>query len=166
MRLLNLPFPLLAAAFVPQIQPPEVTTPGYIAAAMGGAWLVLWYLQQIGKLPGANGERRSGSAFEDDDRARAADVAETVDMVADQMTEVHRIVTREDSDKPGWAMVWRSSKESHEVREAVAKLATLAETWIQDREDWRREKADLQARITRLEDINRAQERAIERGTG
>lgn len=155
MRLLNLPLPILTAVFVPQLEPPQVTTPGYIAAAMGGAWLVLWYLQQIGKLPGAPERRASDQA-----------VTEKLDVLADQVDAVHKIVTREDADAPGWPMVWRSMKESREVRDAVTKLAALAEVWVKDREEWRRDKAELQERITRLEDVNRRQERALEKGAG
>lgn len=61
MRILNLPLPVIAALLVPQMEPPQITGPGYLAAFFGGAWLVLWYLQQIGRLPGAGdrrGERR------------------------------------------------------------------------------------------------------------
>jgi hypothetical protein len=146
LRLLNLPLPIFTAVLVQQIEPPTVTGPGWLVAIFTGAFVVLWFLNAIGRLPGAHGERRAPS-FGDQDRAH--------------LVEIHKTVTREDSDKPGWPMVWHSGKESREVCAAVTRLAGLADVWEEDREEWRRDRARMEARITLLEDTVRRQEHAL-----
>ena len=159
MRLLNLPLPIFSAILAPQVEPPGAAqAPAWVAAFFAGVFTLGWFLQQWGKLPGAVSDRRAGG-FWDTDRAH--------------LDQVHEVVTREDQEKPGWRMVWHSSKEVREMREAIARLAGLAEVWVQDREDWRRDReewrqdrARMETRITNLEEVNRLQEHALDRGAG
>ena len=152
MRLLDLPIPVIAAVIAPQIEPPEMSTAAWVAAIVGVAYVLLSYLNWIGRLPGAAGERRVGG-FGDDDRAR--------------LTEMHAVVTREDVDKPGWRMVWYPARETREIRNLLIELSDLREDWEAEREEWQKERARMEARITHLEEVNRIQEHALEaRGGG
>lgn len=147
MRLLNLPIPVFAAILVPQIEPPQMSAPAWVAAIIGVAYVLLSYLNWIGRLPGATAERRAGG-YGDDDRAR--------------LVKVHEIIVREDPDKPNWPMVWRASKEMRDAHAVLASLAELKDVWIEDRGEWRRERSRMEARITLLEDTVRRQEHALE----
>jgi len=149
MRALNIPLPVIAALLVPQMEAPHVTGPGYVAAALGGAWLVLWWLEKIGRLPGGSGGERRGHTFGDRDRAR--------------LDEVHKTVTREDAAKPGWPMVWAPADEVREIRDLVRELVDLKAIWQDEREVWKRERARMEERITHLEDSLRARDHARER---
>ena len=117
-----------------------------------------YILNLLGKFPGASGERREAS-FRDGDRSK--------------LDAVHEVVTREDSDKPGWRMVWHSSRETREMRDLLIELsdlrddwATEREEWATEREEWKTERARLDRRITELEDTVRRQEHALKYGAG
>ena len=154
LRFLNLPIPIIAAVLVPQIEPPQMSAPAWVAAIIGVAYVLLSYLNWIGRLPGATAERRAGG-YGDDDRRQ-------VSTLSAQVAEVYRTVTREDPEKPGWPMVWRSSKEMRAAHEALISLSELKDVWVQDREEWRRDRSRMEARITLLEDTVRRQEHALE----
>jgi hypothetical protein len=49
------PTPILVGAVVPQVIPPEVMNglPGWAATFILGVWVVGWWLDRTGKLPGA-----------------------------------------------------------------------------------------------------------------
>jgi len=127
MRLLNAPVPVLMAILAPQIEPPDMSTPAWVAAIIGVAYVLLSYLNWIGRLPGATGERRTRS-FTDADRAMLTETH-------DQLEAVHEVVTREDKDKPGWRMVWAPAGEIRELTEAMGHLTRTVQTWIErDRE--------------------------------
>lgn len=154
MRLLNAPVPIIAAIAAQELAPPRVEGPAWVTAALAGAFLVLWFLDKAGRLPFSSSERRTGG-YTDTDRAIAATVAA-------QLAAVHEIVVREDSEKPGWRMVWAPGKETREVRDTVQHLARLADLWAEDRERWDHERAKLEQRITQLEDVVRRQEHALQ----
>lgn len=147
MRLLNLPIPVIAAVIAPQIEPPTMSTPAWVAAIVGVAYVLLSYLNWAGRLPGANAERRM-QTFTEEDRSRLA--------------EVHRTVMREDPDRPGVPMVWRQTREMLAAHAALTSLAELKDVWVQDREEWRADRARMEQRITQLEEVNRRQEHALE----
>src|SRR3990167_10497212 len=120
MRLLNLPVPIFAAALVQGVDPPAVTGPGWFVAIFTGAFVVLWFLNVIGKLPGAIGSERRGASFRDADRTK--------------LDAVHEIVTAEDAaTRPRWPRVWAPMKETLETHELVRELAELRATWERER---------------------------------
>lgn len=89
LRLLEAPVPIIAAAVVPQLAPiligaEEVARgPGYLAVALLGAWVVLWFLDRIGKLPGRpQGERRN-SAFTQSDHTMLKEIATRTQVVCE-----------------------------------------------------------------------------------
>ena len=151
MRLLNLPVPIFTAALIQQVEPLNVTGPGWVVALATGAFVVLWFLNAIGKLPGGTSERR-GASFKDDDRRK--------------LEAMHEIVTREDTDKPGWRLVWHPARETREIRDLLIELSDLREDWAAEREEWKVERARLELRIAHLEDVNRRQEHALKYGAG
>ena len=148
LRILNAPLPIITAVVMQEIPQPMMTGgPGWAVAVLTGIFIVLWFLNAIGRLPGASGDRRTAS-FRDEDRAR--------------LVKVHEIIVREDPDKPNWPMVWRASKEMRDAHAVLASLAELKDVWIEDRDEWRRERSRMEERIVRLEDTVRRQERALE----
>ena len=141
MRLLNLPLPIFAAILTPQLETAaQSPTPGWVAAVAAWIFVLGWFLQQWGKLPGANGERRT-HMFTPQDRAR--------------MEAIYGAVKRNDPEKPDWPMVWSATHET------VTRLAELAELWQEDREAWKYERARMEVRITQLEEVVRLQEHAL-----
>jgi len=117
--LLNLPLPILMAPLAPQIPGMAPATvqdgPGWVAVFLLGAWVVLWVLKEIGKLPGQD---------------RNAITVTLPEKRAHQFDEVHRIVTREDPEKPGYAMVWSSRAE----RDALQRTLDMARKTIESHE--------------------------------
>lgn len=92
MKLLEWPIPPVAAAVVPQVAPTIVAPegPGYLATAILGAWVVLWFLDRIGRLPGRPlGERRTES-FTTSDRALLMEIGASL-----QRSEKARMSERE-----------------------------------------------------------------------
>lgn len=152
MKLLNLPIPIIASLLV-QADRPAMDGPAWYAGAVATLFLVAYVLNITGKFPGASGERRTAS-YTDSDRVIASATAAKV-------KDIYEIVVREDAEKPGWRMVWAPAKETRDIREATLRFAVLADAWVEDREEWKHERADLQQRITRLEDIIRQQEHAL-----
>jgi len=120
-----------------QVSPPGVEGPGWAMAAITGAFVILWLLNAIGKLPGSTPKNGPG-AFGPEHR--------------DQLADLHRVVTREDQDKPGWPMVWNSARETREIRDLLKELVDLKDVWEEDRGDWKQESARMSERITVLED--------------
>lgn len=151
MRLLNLPLPIFAAALVQQIEPPAISAPAWVTAFLVGVFVLAYVLNLVGKFPGAAGERRE-SGYTEADRTR--------------LTEVHGVVTREDSDKPGWHMVWYPARETREIRDLLIELSDLREDWAAEREEWRAERSRMETRITHLEEVNRIQGHALQHGNG
>ena len=151
MRLLNLPVPIFTAAIIQQVEPVNVTGPGWVVALATGAFVVLWFLNAIGKLPGGGSERREAS-FKDTDRG--------------QLNEIHGIVTAEDVARPRWPRVWAPLQETLEIRDLVAELADLRQAWEAERAEWKVERARMEHRITELEDVVRRQEHALKYGAG
>ena len=49
----DIPVPVLAGAALPQNLPPEIFMggPGWLAALLLGAWIVLWFLDRTNRLP-------------------------------------------------------------------------------------------------------------------
>jgi hypothetical protein len=147
MRLLNLPLPIFAAILAPQVEPPGMSPmPAWVAAIAAWIFVLGWFLQQWGKLPGVSGERRS-TCFCDEDRRK--------------LTEMHGIVTAEDDNLPRWRRVWSPTKETLETLELVHELAALRLAWEAERKEWQAERSRLESRITHLEEINRMQEHAL-----
>ena len=148
LRVLNAPLPIITAVVMQEIPQPMMTGgPGWAVAVMTGVFIVLWFLNAIERLPGARGNRRVAS-FHDEDRAR--------------LQEIHRTVIREDPDRPGWPMIWRSSKEMRTAHEVLANLSALKDVWLEDREEWKHDRSRMEERIARLEDTVRRQEHALE----
>lgn len=143
-RLFGLPLPILAAAAQLQVMP-GVSGPGWFMGAVTAVFVVLWFLNAIGRLPGATGERRT-TCFNEKDREKLA--------------EVHRNVTREEPERPGWPMVWTSAREGREIRDLLTSVAKLGEAWVDDRRHWKaerdawqQERGRLEARVRHLETI-------------
>lgn len=148
MRLLNLPLPIFAAVLAPQVEPPGAAqAPAWMAAFFAGIFTLGWFLEKWGKLPGTSGDRRA-PGFGDADRTH--------------LDQVHEVVTREDTEKPGWRMVWNPSRETREIRDLLRELTELKAVWQEERADWKRERARMEERITFLEDALRRQEHARE----
>ena len=160
MRILNLPLPIFAAALL-QIEPPQLSAPAWVNSFLIALFVLGYFLNLAGKFPFTSSERRNGG-FGDEDRKQQATQATQAVQVAD----IHRTVTREDADKPGWPMVWHSSRESREMCAAMTKLAGLADTWVRDREEWKDKQASMERRITELEETIRRQGHVLKYGTG
>ncbi len=88
MKLLGLPVPILLAVVLPQVDKPPVDVPGMSAGTagslvLGTVFLLLWFLNAIGKLPG-NGANRRTNAFTNADRAQ---VKKITDLLAERIGE-------------------------------------------------------------------------------
>lgn len=136
--------PFGVAAF----QVPEIgdVTPGWLTAAFVGAWVVLWLLDRIGKLPG-------GSQF-DTPRVMVVEPDKLKELLADpnQVAKIHEVVTREDSDKPGYYMVWSTGKERRALERTMDDHGKLMHATIETLEAMKRSMASLHAKIDELND--------------
>lgn len=131
-RVFAIPIPVIFAAMA-VAEPGQLKGPDWLLGASSTAFVILWFLNTIGKLPGGSTERRAGG---------------------EQLAELHRIMTREDKDKPGWYMAWGPSyAETREMRDGLQNLSRLADAWLEDRKTWAHEKDELERRIARLEEI-------------
>ena len=74
--LITTPLPAIAGAIVPQVDPDLlVGAPGWVATFLLGAWVVIVYLDKIGRLPGSEGkERASDGSFSNEDQRRLREV--------------------------------------------------------------------------------------------
>lgn len=164
MKLLQLPIPILVVA-LQAADHPEPVGPAWYGGVVATLFLIAYILNVLGKFPGASNERRTAS-YTDEDRSRdnasasaVAAVLKAIGDLAKQVEEMHKTVTREDVDKPGWPMVWNSSKESREMRAALMDLARLVGDWVEH------DRSTLELRIQRLEDARRQGDRARATGT-
>lgn len=108
LKLLEVPIPPIAAAVIPQVAPSFVggapEGPGWVATFLLGGWVVLWFMDRIGKLPGRpQGERRSTSAFTDKDRELlgriSADLSALVELeVAAKTDKVYNLLATRDPE--------------------------------------------------------------------
>jgi hypothetical protein len=157
---MSFPVPIFAAVI--REAAPQAIGPDWLVGASAAAFTLLWFLNAIGKLPGGGGERREAS-FKDEDRSRLADI--------------HAVVTREDSDKPGWRMVWHSARETREMRDLLVELSDLREDWATERQECKDDRVRLVAeheqerqrwheRLSRLEEANIRYEAALQHGAG
>jgi len=63
-----MPVPILLAVAAPQVSPQDIPgAPVWASIVLGTVFVVLWFLNAIGRLPGQNSERRAAS-FTDKDR--------------------------------------------------------------------------------------------------
>lgn len=148
MKILEWAVPALAALTVPQMGEPSPTeVPAWVSAFFIGVFTLGAYLNWLGRLPGANGERRRYQ-FSDSDRAK--------------LGKIHETITKE--AKPGWPLVWAPAEEIREMRDLIRELAALKVMWEDERDDWKRERATMEARITQLEDVVDRQEHALRIG--
>lgn len=86
MKVLGLPIPILVAVILPQVDKPPTDVPGMSLGTtgsliLGTVFLVLWFLNAIGKLPG-NGANRRRQAFTSEDRAQ---VQKITDLLAERI---------------------------------------------------------------------------------
>jgi hypothetical protein len=119
--------PLAAVAAFPQvpgIAAGEQTTPGWVAAAFVGVWVTLWFLDRIGKLPGAAKTEAPQLVVVEPDKLRELLVDPS------QVARVHDVVTREDPEKPGYYMVWSTSKERRDLEKKLDDHAKLMHATI------------------------------------
>src|SRR3990167_120658 len=151
LRLLNLPVPLFTAAIIQEVEPLNVTGPGWVVAVATGAFVVLWFSNAIGKLPGGSSDRREAS-FLDSDRAK--------------LDLIHEIVTAADVARPRRPRGGARGKETVELRTLVEELAELRTTWEMERAEWKVDRSRMERRITELEDIVCRQESALNHGAG
>lgn len=125
-KLLQVPVPPLAAVLVPQAAPDLVAGdgPGYLAVLLLGGWIVLWFLDRIGKLPGReSGERRS-AAFTPADRATIDELAGLVRVNAERNRKLYDLLAYRD-DVDG---VERFLKYLQEARKAHTMQAEILAT--------------------------------------
>lgn len=85
MKMLTLPIPMIVAVVMPQIDKPEAgMTPGTAGSLiLGTVFLLLWFLNAIGKLPG-NGSDRRTHAYTSADRAQ---MTKLTDLLAERIGE-------------------------------------------------------------------------------
>lgn len=162
MRLLNLPIPIFSATLVQGIDPPQLSAPAWVNSFLVAIFVLAYVLNLAGKFPGGSAERREAS-FKDADRKK--------------LDAMHEIVTREDSDKPGWRMVWHPARETREMRDLLIELSDLREDWAIERSECKEDRARLVAeheqerqrwneRMSRLEEANTRYEVALRHGAG
>jgi len=109
MRLLNLPVPIVTAVLAPQMEPPQMSTAAWVAAIVGVAYVLLSYLNWIGRLPGASGGRQNGG-FGADDRRQ-------MDRLAAQMADIRDTIIREADERRALAVV-----SAHDAALRIAEL--------------------------------------------
>lgn len=92
-KMLALPLPIYAAAIIPQVAPEAVDGgPGWVAVFLLGAYVTIWYLNQIGRLPGGAGVNdRRKSGFQDDDR-------ESLQKLKREVGEIHAMLGHRGED--------------------------------------------------------------------
>ena len=153
-RILSLPLPIFAAAIIQQVEPPAISAPAWVNSFLIGVFVLGYFLNLVGKFPGATGERRTAS-FTDADRRKLEDM--------------FSIVTAEDTAKARWPRVWAPIAETLRIQALVEELAKLRGQWEMEhaewkleRADWKAERARMERRITELEDVVRRQEHALE----
>lgn len=95
--------PMAAAVQVPEL--PTELTPGWVSAFLLGLWLAHAILDRAGKLPWA--------APAPAQSLTVVEVNNLREIMADpsKVDQIHQIVTREDSTRPGFYLVWSSAKE-------------------------------------------------------
>jgi hypothetical protein len=161
-RILALPLPIFVASLADSLTMPELSGPAWAQAIMIGMFVFGYFLNLVGKFPGAGGERREAS-FTGADRTR--------------LDTVYEVVTREDSDKPGWRMVWHPARETREMRDLLIELSDLREDWAAERAECKEDRAKMiveheqerhrwHERLSRLEDANARYESALRHGAG
>ncbi len=116
MKLFNLPIPVVVALILPQVSAGKVDAPGSIPGAPAWAsiviatvFLLLWFLNTIGRLPGTNGgtNRRSAN-FTAEDRLQLKKVADL-------------LATRNDDGMERILVMGQQTREIHECMSAIAK---------------------------------------------
>lgn len=121
------PIPLLSTLSIETSPQLAGSTPAWIAALFTGAFVVLWFLNAIGKLPKANG-------------------------VTDKRIErIYDILTKEDYHHPGWPLVWVPIERIKRIELLLEELVSLKRMWQDDRDQWRAEREHLLKRIDALE---------------
>lgn len=111
-KLLSLPVPILVALILPQFDKPPPDVPGMSSGTagsliLGTVFLLLWFLNAIGKLPGNGGNRRS-QTFTNADRAQVKKVADL-------------LASRNDDGVERYLVQAQQTREIHECMLKVAK---------------------------------------------
>jgi hypothetical protein len=148
-KLFTLPLPILAGLASQEVIPRMPNAgqgPEWLVGASAAAFTILWLLNTIGKLPGGTVERRE-IGFHDGDRSHLEDI--------------HRTVMREDQSGPGWPILFNSPQEMRAFRDGLVGVGDLIRMLKEDREELKNERAQLELRITRMEEIIRRQDTAL-----
>ncbi len=116
MKLLSLPVPIIVALILPQVDKPPVDVPGMSSGTtssliLGTVFLVLWFLNAIGKLPG-NGSNRRSQAFTSADRAQVKKVTDLLAWRNDDGVERYLV----------------QAQQTREIHESMSKIAENMES--------------------------------------
>lgn len=140
--------PMAAVAAFPQIPGIDAavqTTPGWVAVGAVWVWVTLWFLDRVGKLPGGSKAPQGPQILvvsTDDLRAVTPD--------RHKADEVHEIVSREDPEKPGYKLVWSSSKERRDLERKLDEHSKLMHATIETLDAMKRSLAALHKKVDEM----------------
>lgn len=112
MKILTFPIPVLSAG-LSQLFPAGMDgAPQWILSFLMGAWVILWLMDKMGKLPSNGKERREGRV----------NLKEDIDKLHEIVKELHQWHTHE--DRPGWKIWWFDREYINHVISALGEVKT------------------------------------------
>lgn len=127
--LLTSPLPAaVLGAVAPQIEAPA-SAPTWVTTALFGVFVTLWFLAQIGRLPGASEERRSPQSLAMSDRDRSA-----INRAIKQLDKVHGLVATRSSEDgiERFLAHHQITREAHDVLRSLADNHAILQGLVED----------------------------------
>lgn len=134
--------PMLTVVQLPTIA--DETTPGWVAVFLLGAWVMHSILDKAGKLPWSHSGEVPHLTVVELDNLR--------ELLADpsKADKVYDIVTREDSERPGYYMVWTTDRERRQLAKQMEEHAKLITATISTLDAMKRSLASLHNKVDEL----------------
>lgn len=139
--------PVVPMAIVAQV--PDVageTTPGWVAVFLLGAWVMHSVLDRAGKLPW-------GPPRDSLPQLTVIEAEKLREILADpsKVDQIHQIVTREDTERPGYYMVWTTDRERRMLQRKLDEHTRLVTATITTLEAIQRSLASLHNKMDELQ---------------
>lgn len=128
--MLSLPVPPIAVA-VAQTIPPEVFMgiPDALLPFIVGAWVVLWFMDRIGRLPGRPKNERRNASFTPEDRELLTQLVDNHAMLTqlsadrEKLQALYNLLAHRD-DQDGIERFLRFMQESRKAHRTICEVAT------------------------------------------